>query len=156
MPSNFTANYNLSQWERTDQVRMEDFNSDNAKIDAAIKAEVNARTSAVNTLTGKIAKCGNCKIIYQIHTGDGTYGPDHPTTFTFPGKPLMVMIGIGGSVGVTYHGSKQFALLSGSSFQLCNIHWTDNSFYLAESAGPEYQLNQLNFKYTIITFLAAD
>ena len=38
MPSNQTANYALSQWVKSDQVRMEDFNADNAKLDAALKA----------------------------------------------------------------------------------------------------------------------
>lgn len=38
MPSNQTANYSLSQWVRSDQVRMEDFNADNVKLDAALKA----------------------------------------------------------------------------------------------------------------------
>ena len=36
MASNQTKNYGLSQWELNDNVRMEDFNSDNAKIDAAL------------------------------------------------------------------------------------------------------------------------
>ena len=36
MASNQTEHYGLSQWELTDDVRMEDFNSDNAKIDAAL------------------------------------------------------------------------------------------------------------------------
>ena len=38
MPSNQTANYALNQWVKSDQVRMEDFNADNAKLDAALKA----------------------------------------------------------------------------------------------------------------------
>lgn len=38
MPSNQTANYSLSQWVKSDQVQMEDFNADNAKVDAALKA----------------------------------------------------------------------------------------------------------------------
>ena len=29
---NQTPNYQLNQWEKTDQIRMEDFNADNAKI----------------------------------------------------------------------------------------------------------------------------
>lgn len=36
MPTNHTENYQLSQWERSDRIQMEDFNSDNAKIDAAL------------------------------------------------------------------------------------------------------------------------
>ena len=38
MPSNQTAHYALNQWVKSDQVRMEDFNADNAKLDAALKA----------------------------------------------------------------------------------------------------------------------
>lgn len=38
MPTNQTANYALNQWVKSDQVQMEDFNADNAKIDAAVKA----------------------------------------------------------------------------------------------------------------------
>lgn len=40
MPSNFTANYQLSQWKKTDQVKMEDFNEDNDKIDAALFSKI--------------------------------------------------------------------------------------------------------------------
>ena len=36
MPTNHTPNYQLSQWERDDRVLMDDFNADNAKIDAAL------------------------------------------------------------------------------------------------------------------------
>ncbi len=36
MPTNRTDNYALSQWERSDRILMEDFNADNAKIDAAL------------------------------------------------------------------------------------------------------------------------
>lgn len=36
MAANYTANYNLCQWEATDQVQRTDFNQDNAKIDAAL------------------------------------------------------------------------------------------------------------------------
>ena len=32
-----TSNYKLSQWDKPDQILMEDFNADNAKIDAALK-----------------------------------------------------------------------------------------------------------------------
>ena len=33
-----TSNYQLNQWEKTDRILMEDFNGDNAKVDAALKA----------------------------------------------------------------------------------------------------------------------
>ena len=36
MATNQTTNYQLNQWEPTDQVQRTDFNADNAKIDAAL------------------------------------------------------------------------------------------------------------------------
>ena len=41
---NRTTNYKLCQWEAEDKVRRTDFNEDNAKIDAAIKAVANRVT----------------------------------------------------------------------------------------------------------------
>ena len=55
-----TTNYQLSQWETTDRILMTDFNSDNAKIDAALKAnaeaiaaETTARAGLAQTVAGK-------------------------------------------------------------------------------------------------------
>ncbi len=38
MATNHTPNYNLSQWEPSDPVQRTDFNTDNAKLDAALAA----------------------------------------------------------------------------------------------------------------------
>ena len=40
MSTNHTTNYNLCQWEATDQVQRTDFNQDNAKIDAALASRL--------------------------------------------------------------------------------------------------------------------
>lgn len=37
-----TVNYQLNQWVKSDRIQMEDFNSDNAKIDAALKSNADA------------------------------------------------------------------------------------------------------------------
>ena len=42
MASNQTERYGLSQWEKSDKVLMEDFNADNAKLDAALAAQAEA------------------------------------------------------------------------------------------------------------------
>ena len=42
MATNHTTNYQLCQWEATDKVLRTDFNADNQKIDAALKAAVPA------------------------------------------------------------------------------------------------------------------
>ena len=39
---NQTANYQLSLWEPEDRILMEDFNSDNSKIDAALAERLEA------------------------------------------------------------------------------------------------------------------
>ena len=58
MPSNHTTNYSLNQWVKSDQVRMEDFNADNAKIDAALaglsseKADKTALSSLQSVVNG--------------------------------------------------------------------------------------------------------
>lgn len=40
-----TENYQLNQWDKTDRIQMEDFNADNAKIEAALAAEAGSRAS---------------------------------------------------------------------------------------------------------------
>ena len=59
-----TSNYNLNQWSKDDRVLMEDFNADNAKLDAAIDqvdgrvdglAESKADKTAVTALQGRMA-----------------------------------------------------------------------------------------------------
>ena len=45
MASNYTVNYQLSQWEPEDKVQRADFNTDNAKIDTAIKAAADKAAS---------------------------------------------------------------------------------------------------------------
>lgn len=48
-----TANYQLNQWEGTDRVSRADFNADNAKIDAAIKAAADSGANiACSSYTG--------------------------------------------------------------------------------------------------------
>ncbi|MCI8914315.1 MAG: hypothetical protein HFF55_08110 [Lawsonibacter sp.] len=58
-----TSNYNLNQWSKDDRVLMEDFNADNAKLDAAIDqvdgrvdglAESKADKTAVTALQGRM------------------------------------------------------------------------------------------------------
>ena len=91
MPSNQTPNYALNQWERDDRVLMEDFNADNAKIDAALGAKAEAATvtalsKTVSAHSTALGKKGNCRIWTTSYIGDGTTS----RTLTFPAKPLML------------------------------------------------------------------
>ncbi len=57
-----TPNYQLNQWEPSDQFVRTDFNEDNAKIDAALSAERSAREAAERTIP---------KFAAGSYTGDG-------------------------------------------------------------------------------------
>lgn len=104
MASNHTPNYNLSQWERSDKVIMEDFNADNAKIDAALgslgsalegKVSVSALNSLSQTVSGlksSLNSKGNGQIQVYSYTGNGACGANSPTVFTFPKRPAAVII----------------------------------------------------------------
>ena len=87
MASNYTTNYNLCQWEATDQVQRTDFNADNAKLDAALatKAEAAALNSLTQTVNQKASQSAFnalnttvqqiqadlTKITFGTYTGDG-------------------------------------------------------------------------------------
>ena len=71
-----TANYQLNQWGENDYVKRADFNADNQKIDAAIKA---------------VAE-GGIKLVTGSYVGTGSYGASNPNTLTFDFSPKVVLI----------------------------------------------------------------
>ena len=85
---NKTANFQLTQWEKTDRIMMEDFNRDNAAIDTALKGNAD-KAAALQTA---LASCGNCKIVYGTYTGNGKSGSANPNKLTFDGKPVLVIV----------------------------------------------------------------
>ena len=123
MPSSQTPNYQLSQWERSDKVQMEDFNADNAKIDAV--------------LTGKVAKLGNCQIYYFSYTGNG----EADRSFTFPHKPLLI-IGMSESYIFRAVQGAPYTMCRTNGFQgayNCPTTWSGNTIswqYASSSEGP--------------------
>ena len=76
-----TSNYQLNQWESTDRILMEDFNADNAKIDAALAA------------------AGNCRIVIGSYVGTGTSGKNNPNTLTFDFEPMVIFMDVTTRVG---------------------------------------------------------
>ena len=147
---NKTTNYNLNQWEAGDRVLRTDFNADNAKIDAAIKAETDARAA----LAGQVAKCGNCRIWTTTYVGTGGVGRDHPTSLTFPKKPLLALIVddsgkpawlIPGTIWFDIRGTLGYPSWSGNRF----------SWYVDETE-PYKQMNTKDITYWVVALLAAD
>lgn len=77
---NQTENYGMNQWELTDRIRMEDFNGDNAKIDAALKSQ--AEALAAETAAREAADTALAEQV-GLHT---------IKTVTQPGNDMAMMV----------------------------------------------------------------
>ena len=173
MPSNQTANYSLSQWVRSDQVRMEDFNADNAKLDAALKAaeqrsagldaKINTTAAAAEQRSAAVAAAaekrsaaldaakGNCTIEFFSYVGQGRSGMNSPTTITFR-KPPLFFIAFGTySIGVgSKHSSNVIVTASDNVFP-DQGSWRGNtiSFY---NSDPRWQLDTAGETFYVFAF----
>ena len=146
---NQTANYGLSQWEATDRILMENFNSDNAKLDAALAAH----DGDIAALEAAVAGKGNCQFSYGTYTGSGTYGTGHPTKLTFPFEPKLVIIQNMAAAATDTSGSSQYGryimflvrpltsyYFNSGSFS-ASITWSGKTVSWASTDGAAYQLN---------------
>ncbi|OUQ82727.1 hypothetical protein [Flavonifractor sp. An10] len=64
--ASYTTNYQLHQWEASDDFLRTDFNEDFAKIDAGIKSAADAAAGAASTAAGK------ARIVTGSYTGNGS------------------------------------------------------------------------------------
>ena len=101
MSTNHTPNYNLSQWETTDPVLCADFNQDNAKIDAVLKAEADARTAAVASLSSS----RNCQAMTVSYIGNGVSGESHPLFLSHLNCILDFAADLGNLIRASLYGS---------------------------------------------------
>ncbi|WP_302662977.1 hypothetical protein [uncultured Dysosmobacter sp.] len=148
---NKTANFQLTQWEKTDRIMMEDFNRDNAAIDAALKGNADG----VAALQTAMASCGNCRITISNYKGTGTLGEAHPTSLTFAEPPLLVFI-LGPESGFMARGRAMNAFQSSSNATPTTIWSADQktvSWYTPYDA--QYQLNTKDAVYQVLCFYQA-
>lgn len=145
-----TSNYQLNQWAESDRILRTDFNSDNAKTEAALA-----------DLTEAVAGCGNCKIVYGSYTGTGNYSSAHPNSLTFSGQPLIVLIGekFGGSFLALVRGTLSSTFSSASADRVGNVttQWdTANTVTWFSNSSAISQANEQMNQYYYIALLAAD
>ena len=142
---NKTANFQLTQWEKTDRIMMEDFNRDNAAIDAALKANADKAAALQTALAG----AGNCGIAVTSYTGAGAYGAENANTLSFEHPPLAVFI-FGGDVGFLSR-DRGMRVLRGNSTASTTTTWSADgksvSWYAGHSA---YQMNEKGYNYTVV------
>ena len=148
MASQQTPNYRLSRWKGTDRILVEEFNSDNEKIDTALKANADAVAAAAAALEN----CGNCGIYYETYTGTGTL----TMTRTFPGKPLIIFISpeTGGDHAQRFiRGCSTAMCLCGSDQFSPTLTWTGNTVTWQTEAQPSEAANYNGKRYHLVALL---
>ena len=161
MSTNHTTNYDLNQWEGTDKVLRAEFNADNAKIDAALKANADAIAAEAATLEEHGAALdlkGNCKIWTTTYVGTSQTGASHPCSVTFPEMPMLVFILRWDGLGmVLIPGYEKNQMKWGGNFINLFVSWQGNtlSWYCTQSDAT-YQLNTVGTTYHVFALIKAD
>ena len=134
-----TQNYQLNQWEKTDRIKMEDFNQDNQKIETA--------------LDNMKALC-NCQIYLTSYTGTGKL---EERTFTFPHRPMAVMlVGDSSTSAFGVRGYSSLCVYVINSHYGPSISWGDNSITFGKNASsPHHICNGPSCNYVMAVFLDA-
>ena len=153
---NKTANFQLTQWEKTDRILMEEFNSDNEKIDTALKSNADG----VAALQTALASCGNCQIEISTYTGTGTRGEEYPTVITFPKMPTVFFVRGRGTFFAAQGGASEGSLIvydSGSAqIRDALLSWSGNQLSIVSSNNAKYQLNTDNSLYWVLALYQMD
>ena len=140
-----TEYHQLCLWDPEDRILREDFNSDNAKTEAALA-----------DLTEAVAGCGNCKIEYGSYTGTGNYSSAHPNSLTFSGQPLLVLVLDDrlGAIAALVQGAPCATLMyPRDNIREMDLIWSGNSV----SWNSDSTINQMNASgrlYYYIAFMA--
>ncbi|MGN0968963.1 MAG: hypothetical protein ACI4O3_06800 [Oscillospiraceae bacterium] len=142
---NYTENYQLCQWEASDPIRREDFNADNAAIDAALKALADG---ALKIQVGSYVGTGKCALNGSSLTGT-------PPTLTPGFKPSFVLVYGYGYMGLFFRGSstgtiKNFS--SGGSYNSVLVEWSDDSVRWYHSSASTDTAGELSLNYLNVTY----
>lgn len=124
-----TANYNLKKPEPTDPLRVEDFNENADKIDAAL--------GNLNTAATKIAM--------GSYTGTGTSDRDNPNILTFDFAPKALFVWGNGYVALGIRDQKLQSISSDNDAQ-CTTTWSGNTVQWY-SGYSTYQMNSSGETY---------
>lgn len=111
MASQQTPNYKLSRWAGTDRVLVEEFNDNWDKIDTALSNR-------------------NCQFYTESYVGNG----ETTKSFTFPGKPIMVIIVCHNNVTYLLRSAPVGVAAFGNVlFEFPRGEWTDHSVTISHS-----------------------
>ena len=152
---NRTPNYNLNQWEKSDKVLMEDFNADNAKIDAALAALESGKAEAASlaALRAVVAGKGSCQVVTGQYTGYGQYGQSNPNSLTFEKPPVLVLVSGTNTLVMARGGSRGYVLQNGTSERI-EVSWSGDSLSWYSARDSVYQMNTAGMVHYYVAFLA--
>ena len=164
-----TANYGLPKWEKSDFIKMDDFNDMTGRLDAALKANADAVASCadaetVAALAQKWERGKVCRVAWGSYTGTGTYGKDHPTTLSCDFTPVMLAVYNRDSNNITpvfaFREMTEFGYSSSGGINA--ITWGERgvSWYVTSgnTMSTNYQMNASGkaYHYLIIGYAAED
>lgn len=140
-----TANYGLPKWEKSDFIKMDDFNDLTHKLDAALKAEADARAekadgAAIAALQKSIGTVGKtCRLVYGSYVGDGRVGENQPVSLSFDFYPAAVLVtaNSGGLPAVFIHGCTRAQ--SPTRYDM-TVSWTDNGLNWSFNGSSGYDV----------------
>ncbi len=157
MATNHTTNYQLNQWEATDQVLRTEFNEDNAKIDAALNGldtEMAGLKSQLEANDAAHAGFGNCQIYTDSYTGKGTNGAAGANQLTFPKPPLLIVVSSTDAMGFCLWKGQMFGLFEELMFP-STTSWSEDGKTVTWYHGhPSDQLNEKGVVYRVTAFMA--
>ena len=149
-----TPQYQLCQWEKMDRILMEDFNRDNAKVEAALAKQ----DAALEKYAASLTKFGNCRLWFTTYKGTGQTGADHPNTLTFPGIPLAALIisSVGEILPLVSGMRKALYHAGGTASEYITASWSGNTASWYCSGHSETQMNRQEYTYYVLAFYQAD
>ncbi|MDO4314247.1 MAG: hypothetical protein Q4C45_00625 [Oscillospiraceae bacterium] len=154
-----TENYQLNQWDPTDRIMMEDFNADNARLDAALTGQ----GGQLAALAAALAAKGNCSIAVTSYTGAGgsrSDVPSKPTTVQFQKKPVFFIIKGDTALLFATGASAMAACISPTvnwdmAILGATLTW-NGSLVSISSSYVNYQMDETGKLYEVIAFYAED
>lgn len=141
-----TTNYAFPDWEKTDPIKMDDFNDMTRKLDAALKAEADATAekadgAAIAALQNSIGTVGkNCRLVYGSYVGDGRVGENQPVSLAFDFYPAVVLVAStsGEQTSCFIHGC---VYVQSTTRYNMRVAWTNNSLSWCYNGSSGYDMN---------------
>lgn len=132
----------MPTWVKEDHIMMENFKDMTGKLDTALGEH--------NTLL----KRGDCSIQRISYTGSGVFGSSNPTSVSFGGVPLLVVVmdNTSGSSLVAIYGVSQGYVRGNAGISVV-LSWSGSSLPWY-STSVENQLNVYDRSYTAVGLIS--